>query len=69
MKEYNLKEDDYVEKGSRSNERNIGETIKKCFVWRKVFNGKGFHNIETAAKTVGLTGKSLHYYLHQFRYY
>ena len=49
-------------------ERKIGIIIEKCAIWRKIFYRNDKIDLATAAKKVGLTAKTLHYYLLQIRH-
>lgn len=55
------------QKGPRSKEKIIGEIIKKCAIWRKLYHGAFRIDAENAAKSLGISAKSFHYYIFQLR--
>jgi hypothetical protein len=76
-KDEDISDDNYQELGiktRRAKERRIGSVIKKVYMWRKLYAGfqddKGRNvklTLEDAAKTVGISKKSLDDYLTQLR--
>ena len=60
--------------GRRAKERKIGKVIEKVALWRKLFSGISIEgtniqmSLESAAKKVGLSKKTLDDYLMQIRF-